>query len=122
MIIVPQSRYRKPRDQRRRQQPNDQKKLAVISYLVSISPKGATKTGISRKASILSQAGDEFDEFMIQLEGIEWVKRKESESVGGYDNFFVTEKGREALNLAKQLEREGHPLAKLDGIQGVGDF
>ena len=100
---MPQSRYRKPRDQRRRQQPNDQKKLAVIAYLVSIAPQRATKTNISRKARILSQAGDEFNEFMAHLESIDWVEKRKPESVDGNYTYSVTEEGRKALNLAKEL-------------------
>jgi len=119
---VPQSRFRKPHAERRVQYTKDKKKLAVTAYLVSIFPKGATKNKISTKSKIRSQEGTDFDNFMIDLVRIGWADKKESESVDGYDNFFVTEKGREALNKAKELAREEHPLALLEALEDVQDF
>jgi predicted transcriptional regulator len=121
---MPQNRFghKKGIIKKRTQHPKDKKKLAVVAYLVSISPKGATKNKIATKARIRSQEGSEFDNFMNELVIIGWVIRKESESVGGYDNFFVTEKGRDALNKAKELVREGHPLVELEIFQDILDF
>ena len=96
--------------------------MAVTAYLVSIFPKGATKNKISTKSKIRSQEGTEFNEFMNGLERIGWVIKKESDSVDGNDNFFVTEKGRDALNKAKELAREEHPLAGLEAFEDIQDF
>jgi len=119
---VPQSRFRKIRTEKRVQYSKDKKKLAVTAYLVSIFPKGASKNKISTKSKIRSQEGTEFDNFMNELVRIGWASKKESESVGGHDNFFVTEKGREALNKAKELAREEHPLGALEAFEDIQDF
>ena len=119
---MPQSRLRKPHAEKRVQYSRDKKKMAVTAYLVSIFPKGATKNKISTKSKIRSQEGTEFDNFMNGLVLSGWVDKKESESVDGYDNFFVTEKGREALNKAKELAREEHPLAALEVFEDIQDF
>ena len=117
-----QSRFRKPRHERRIQYSKDKKKLAVTAYLVSISPKGATKNNIATKSKIRSQEGTDFDIFMGELVLMGWVIKKESESIGGYDNYFVTEKGLLALNKAKELAREENPLIDLEAFQDVLDF
>jgi len=119
---VPQSRFRKTHPDRRIHYPSDKKKLAVTAYLVSVLPKGATSHMISTKAKIRSQDGTEFREFLNGLERIGWVKKEESVSVGGYDNFFATEKGRDALNKAKELAREEHPLGALEAFEDIQDF
>lgn len=119
---MPQTRFGKPHVEKRIQYSKDKKKLAVIAYLISITPKGATKNKIATKAKIRSQEGGDFDDFMSGLVKIGWALKKESESVGGYDNFFVTEKGRDALNKAKELAREEHPLVKLEAFEDILDF
>lgn len=119
---MPRSRFRKRDPEKRIQDPSDKKKLAITAYLVSIAPKGATKNKIATKSKIRSQEGVDFDNFMNGLERIGWVIKKESESVGGYDNFFVTDEGRDALNKAKELAREDHPLAALEALEDIQDF
>ncbi len=119
---MPQTSFRKIHSEKRVQYSRDKKKLAVTAYLNSIFPKGATKHNISTTAKIRSQEGTDFDNFMNGLERIGWVIKKESESVGGYDNFFVTDEGRDALNKAKELAREDHPLAALEALEDVQDF
>jgi len=119
---VPQSRFRKTHPDRRIQYPSDKKKLAVTAYLVSVLPKGATSHMISTKAKIRSQDGTEFKEFLNGLRRIGWVTKKESENIGGYDTYFATEKGRDALNKAKELSREEHPLGALEAFEDIQDF
>lgn len=119
---MPQNRFRKPHTGKRIQYSKDKKKLAVTAYLVSISPKGATKNNIATNAKIRSQEGTDFDIFMSELVLMGWVLKKESESVGGYGNYFVTEKGLIALNKAKELAREENPLIDLEAFQDVLDF
>jgi len=117
---MPQSRLRKKEPEKRIQYTKDKKRLAVTAYLNSIFPKGATKHNISTTAKIRSQEGTDFDNFMNGLARIGWAKKVES--VGGNDNFFVTEKGRDALNKAKELAREDHPLAALEAFEDIQDF
>ena len=119
---MPQSRFRKTHSERRIQYPSDKKKLAVTAYLISILPKGATSHMISTKAKIRSQDGTDFREFLNGLARIGWVKKKESDTVGGYDTFFATEEGRDALNKAKELSREEHPLGALEAFEDIQDF
>ena len=122
MINVPQSRFKRSHLKRKTRYSKDKKKLAVAAYLISIYPKGATKNGIMTKAKIRSQEGTDFDRFMNDLLIMKWVEKKESESVGGYDSFHATQEGIDALNKAKELAREDHPLAKLETFQDILDF
>ena len=119
---MPQTRFGKPHAEKRIQFTKDKKKLAVTAYLISISPKGATKNKIATKAKIRSQEGKDFDNLMNGLVQMGWALKKESESEGGHDNFFVTEKGRDALNKAKELAREEHPIAELEAFEDILDF
>ena len=97
---------------------NDKKKLVVIAYLASIHPKGATKYGISTKSKIRSPESY-FDGCMSELVSIGWVNMKESKNVRRNKLFFVTEKGLVALNKAKEIVRENHPLSVLETFDGI---
>lgn len=119
---MPKSRFRKSFKVKRTYQYRDKKKLVVMAYLASIYPKGDTKHGIATKAKFRKQEPSDFANLMKELTEINWVDKKESEIVGGHDNYVTTGKGRAALNKAKELARDGHPLSSLDAFQNVLDL
>ena len=121
---MPQKKDRKnrPKSEKRVQFSQDKKMLAISSYLISIHPKGATRHGIATNAALRSQEGSEFKGIMNQLVEMNWVKMEESQSVGGYEVYFITEEGRTAINIAKDLARNDSSLSKLNAFENILDF
>ena len=115
---MPSNRFGKHRI-KRDYQPKDKKKLIVMAYMASIHPKGSTKHGIATHAKTRKQEHADFDNLVNTLVEIDWLKKEASISVGGHDNYFITDKGRDALNKAKELARGGHPLSSLDVFKDV---
>ncbi len=83
-------------------------------YLGSINPPAATKNNIAKNANIRAQEGSDFANLMNELVSIVWVEKRQPETVNGYEYYIMTEKGRKALNEAKDLVRRESPLASLD--------
>ena len=96
--------------------------FAISSYLISVHPKGATRHGIATNAPLRSQEGTEFKGIMNQLVEMNWVKMEEAQSVGGYEVYFITEDGRTAVNMAKDIARNESPLSKLNAFENILDF
>jgi len=46
---------------------------------------------------------------------------EEAQSVGGYEVYFITEDGRTAVNMAKDLARNSS-LSKLNAFEDILDF
>ena len=118
---MPNNRFRKQRI-KRDYQSKDKKKLIVMAYMASIDPKGSTRHGIATHAKTRKQEHADFGNLVNKLVEIDWLEKKESTSVGGHDNYFITDKGREALNMAKELAREDHPLGSLDVFKDILNF
>jgi len=116
------SEHKKRITEKRVHHSQDKKMLAVTAYLISIHPQGGTKNHISKKSKLRSQEGDEFKMLMTQLVLMGWVRMEKPKNIGGYDTFFVTDSGRDAVNQAKQISRENSPLGKLSIFDDICDF
>ena len=119
-----QKKFKKnrPKSEKRIQFSQDKKMFAISSYLISVHPKGATRHGIATNAPLRSQEGTEFKGIMNQLVEMNWVKMEEAQSVGGYEVYFITEDGRTAVNMAKDIARNESPLSKLNAFENILDF
>ena len=73
-------------------------------YLGSINPPAATKNNIAKNANIRAQEGSDFANLMSELVSIVWVEKRQPETVNGYEYYIMTEKGRKALNEAKDFD------------------
>ena len=100
----------------------DERKLVVIAYLISIEGKRATKGGIRDKgfAGRGKQEPGDFKKLMNELVAMEWVDVETRED--DHDWYTFTEDGRMALNEAKKLSRENHPLAALGCFDDILDL
>ena len=118
---MPSNRFRKHRI-KRDYQPKDKKKLIVMAYMVSIHPKGSTRHGIATHAKTRKQEHADFGNLVNTLVEIDWLRKEAPISVSGHDNYFITDEGRKALNMAKELARDDHPLSSLDVFKDVLDL
>lgn len=107
---------------RKEKQQKDRKKLKIISYLLSIQPSHATRYNIMRKAKLPSQEPEEFKQLMNELVFMKWVELQEPTREGGFEEYFISECGKEALNEAKRLVREKHPLSELSVFDDMLDI
>ena len=100
----------------------DQRKLLVVSYLISLEGKRSTRHGIREKgfAGRSKQEPGDFKQLMNELMAMKWVDSETREDENEWYTF--TENGRTALNEAKKLSRENHPLAALDIFEDILDF
>jgi len=99
----------------------DKRKLIVVSYLISLGEKRATRNSISKKAlKLKGQEPGDFKQLMSELVTMGWVDSETRED--DYDWYTFTENGRNALNEAKKLSRENHPLAALEIFEDILDF
>lgn len=99
----------------------DKRKLTVVSYLISLGEKRATRNQISTKAfKLRKQEPGDFKQLMNELCIMDWVNSETRED--GYEWYTLTENGRGALNEAKKLARENHPLAALEIFEDILDF
>lgn len=99
----------------------DKRKLNVVSYLISLDKKRATRNQISTKAlKLRKQEPGDFKQLMNELVTMNWVDSETRED--GYEWYTHTENGRDALNEAKRLSREKHPLAELEIFDDILDF
>jgi len=116
----PKHKVRKKTDNART--PKDQRKLLVVSYLISLEGKRSTRHGIREKgfAGRSKQEPGDFKQLMNELIAMKWVDSETREDENEWYTF--TENGRTALNEAKKLSRENHPLAALDSFEDILDF
>lgn len=99
----------------------DKRKLIVISYLISLEGKRATKNQISNKAfKMKKQEPGDFKQLMNELVAMKWVDSETRDD--DYEWYTNTEDGRDALNEAKKLARENHPLAALEIFEDILDY
>ncbi len=99
----------------------DKRKLIVVSYLITLEGKRATRNQIQNKAiKVRKQEPGDFKQLMNELVAMSWVHSETRDD--GYEWYTFTEGGREALNEAKKLSRENHPLAALEIFEDILDF
>ena len=99
----------------------DKRKLIVVSYLISLEGKRATRNQILTKGFALKkQEPGDFKQLMNELVAMKWVDTETRED--NYEWYMFTENGRNALNEAKKLSRENHPLAALEIFEDILDF
>ena len=96
----------------------DKRKLIVVSYLFSLNGNRSTRNQILTKAFHLrKQEPGDFKQLMNELIAMEWVQSETRED--GYEWYTFTEYGRQALNEAKKLARENHPLSSLEIFEDI---
>ncbi len=102
--------------------PKDKRKLIVVSYLISLEGKRSTRHGIRDKGFVgkTKQEPGDFKTLMNELVAMGWVDVETRED--GNDWYTFTEDGRTALNEAKKLSRENHPLAALGCFDDILDL
>jgi len=99
----------------------DKRKLIVVSYLISLDGNRATRNHILNKGfHKKKQEPGDFKQLMSELVAMKWVDAETRED--NYDWYTFTENGRTALNEAKKLSRENHPLAALEIFEDILDF
>ncbi len=106
----------------------DKRKLLVVSYLISLginpetkSQVRATKNQIMNKAfQLRKQEPGDFKQLMNELVAMDWIDSQTRDD--GYEWYTFTENGKNALNEAKRLVEENHPLAALEIFEDVEDF
>ena len=101
--------------------PRDKRKLIVVSYLISLGGKKANRNSILNNAFKLNkQEPADFKDLMNELVSMKWIDSETREDT--YEWYTHTENGRDALNEAKKIARENHPLAGLDIFEDVLDY
>ena len=100
----------------------EKKKLRIVAYLISLGDMRATETRIREKSKIPKQEPTDFNKLLSELLAMKWVKGFEPTREGGYTEYTVTERGRDALNEAKRIAREDHPLADLVIFEDILEF
>jgi len=98
----------------------DKRKLIVANYLISIHPKKVSRNYIANHAKLRAQNDDEFKPIMNEMFAMKWVTKEElSDAAIPYDIYGITEEGRDAVNEAKKLVSENHPLANLEVFEDM---
>jgi hypothetical protein len=96
----------------------DKRKLIVVSYLISLGEKRANRNIISNKAfKLRKQEPGDFKQLMNELVAMKWIDSETRED--GIEWYRHTENGRDALNEAKKIARENHPLAALEIFEDI---
>ena len=98
----------------------DKRKLIVVSYLISLGEKRANRHQITNKIKLRKQEPGDFKQLMNELVVMNWIDSETRED--DIDWYTYTENGRDALNEAKKLARENHPLAALEIFEDILDF
>jgi len=114
-------RHRSPRRPPRKRPsiPRDNKKMLITLYLFRKSRKGATPNELAKKATMSTQAGDVFKEYLEELLEMKWVTKEKIDIGGGMSKYTITQKGIKAIGEAKRLVDEGHPLSQLDAFDNI---
>jgi len=110
---------------------DDKRKLLIISYLISRNGARVTTQKIVNNAikilddtpqgyRILKQEQPKIKKIMSELVAMEWAEAEQRED--GYEWYTFTEKGRDALNKAKELVHDNHPLASLEAFEDIVDL
>jgi len=93
--------------------PRDLTKLKLAFYLYS-KGRGATPNELAKKATNRTQAADVFKDYLEELLEMKWVNKKSVDYGGGMSIYSITDDGRKAVEEAKNLIDNKHPLSKLD--------
>ena len=95
--------------------PRDTTKLSIADYLYR-KGHGATPNELSRKATSRTQAADIFKVYLEEMLEMNWVTKKKLHLAGGISEYTITKKGIEAIEHARELIDNEHPLSKLDAF------
>jgi hypothetical protein len=101
--------------------PRDNTKLKIVNYLLTKN-SGARRYEIQHKAGIRKQEPREFKKFLLEMCEEGWIKESKLDISGGIDVYEITENGRNAVNKAKELLRENHPLTKLHAFSYLDEL
>jgi len=101
--------------------PKEKKKLLVVSYLMKLGKdRRANKNQIAQSAQENSQQRGDYGKILSEMVAMDWIEYEERE-----DNlkwYTTTQNGRDALEKAKKLVNDKHPLAELEIFQDLLDF
>jgi len=98
--------------------PRDNTKLKIASYLYTKS-QGARRNEIQHKAGIRKQEPSEFKRFLSEMIESGWIKEVKFDISGGIEIYQITEDGKSAVDKAKELLRNNHPLTKLHTFNDI---
>jgi len=92
--------------------PRDHTKLTIAIYLYR-KRSGATPNELAKKGTYRTQAADIFKEYLEELLEMKWVKKKKVDYGGGMSIYSITDDGVKAVEEARNLINNNHPLSKL---------
>ena len=95
--------------------PRDTTKLLIAYYLYR-KGAGATPNELARKATSRTQAADIFKVYLEEMLEMKWVTKKKHRLAGGISEYNITEHGIKAIEHARELIDNDHPLSKLDAF------
>ena len=110
----PPRRTARPRQRR----PRDNAKLRVASYL-SERADGATRNEISQKSDIRKRGDADLKSLLDEMAVDGWITGTPTTLGGGMTAYALAGAGRAALEQARSLIAQGHPLSSLDAFDGI---
>jgi len=103
---------------RRDNTPRDNTKLRILDFL-SAKQQGATRFNIMTHANIRKQEDENFKIILDEMVSINWIEKTSFEHGGGMTVYTLKDEGRSALEKAKELKRDNHPISKLSAFNEI---
>lgn len=98
--------------------PRDNAKLKIAAYL-SGRAEGATRNEVSQKSDIRKRGDGELKAILEEMIQAGWVTSRRTSVGGGMTVYALADDGRAALEHARGLRAQGHPLSSLDVFGGL---
>ena len=104
--------------QPRARRPRDNTKLKVAAYL-SERADGATRNELSQKSDIRRRGDRELKAILEEMVLAGWIASSSTTLGGGMTVYRLADGGRAALDEARSLIAQRHPLSSLDAFVGL---